>query len=198
MLSVWPAGRTRADLEAAYPGVVTEWVVLLRGVNVGGITVRSTDLRETLEALGLGEVRTVLASGNATFTARGGVGERSRLKARLEGALRDRFQYDAWVLVFTRGELAAAVEAFPFDADDAARQPWVVFCSDEATRDELVAAAATFDPDPDPVRSGPGVVYWNPPKGSSTDTAFAKLLARGTYKARTTNRNLRTVLKILA
>src|SRR3546814_15419777 len=82
----------------AYPGVVTEWVVLLRGVNVGGITVRSTDLRETLEALGLGEVRTVLASGNATFTARGGVGERSRLKARLAGALRDRFHYAAWLL----------------------------------------------------------------------------------------------------
>lgn len=194
-----PAARGRAVVRATpYAGDMTEWVVLLRGVNVGGITVRSADLRETLEALGLGDVRTVLASGNAAFSASGGRGERSRLKARIEGALRDRFEYDAWVLLFTRDELAAAAEAFPFDAEDSARQPWLVFCGDEATRDELVAAAASLDPAPDPVAAGPGVVYWNPPKGSSTDTAFAKLIAKRTYKERTTNRNLRTVLKILA
>lgn len=178
--------------------MVTEWVVLLRGVNVGGITVRSADLRETLADLGLTEVRTVLASGNATFTADAGPGERPRLRAGIEAALRDRFEYDASVLLFTRDELVSAAAAFPFDADDAMRQPWLLFCTDEATRDELVAAAASLDPAVDPVAPGPGVVYWNPPKGASTDTAFAKLIAKRAYKERTTNRNLRTVLKILA
>jgi uncharacterized protein (DUF1697 family) len=67
---------------------------------------------------------------------------------------------------------------------------------DTATRDELAAAAASVDGVIDPVAKGPGVVYWNPPKGSSTDTAFAKVLAKATYKSRTTNRNLRTLVKI--
>jgi uncharacterized protein (DUF1697 family) len=74
----------------------------------------------------------------------------------------------------------------------------VIFCADEVTRDELAAAAASADPAVDPVRTGPGVVYWNPPKGSSTDTPFAKVLAKATYRSRTTNRNLRTLIKIAA
>ncbi|QEW03149.1 DUF1697 domain-containing protein [Microbacterium lushaniae] len=174
---------------------MTEWVALLRGVNVGGITVRSADLREVLTGLGLTDVRTILASGNAAFRADE---SRTHLRTRIEKALRDRFAYDAWVLVFRRDELAAAAAGFPFDAGDDSRQPWLLFCSDAATRDELVAAAASLDATLDPVAAGPGVVYWNPPKGSTTDTPFAKLIARRVYKERTTNRNLRTVLKILA
>jgi hypothetical protein len=41
------------------------------------------------------------------------------------------------------------------------------------------------------------VVYWNPVKGSSTDTAFAKILAKARYKSTTTNRNLRTLAKLV-
>ena len=68
---------------------------------------------------------------------------------------------------------------------------------DDATRDELCDAAASLDHSVDPVAAGAGVVYWNPRKGSSTDTPFAKVLAKKTFKPRTTNRNLRTLVKIL-
>ncbi len=91
-----------------------------------------------------------------------------------------------------------AIAAFPFDADDDTRQPWVVFGSDEAVLDELAEAAASFDPEADPVARGDGVLYWNPVKGTTTDTAFAKLLARRAYRSTTTNRNLRTLEKIVA
>jgi uncharacterized protein (DUF1697 family) len=172
-----------------------DWIALLRGVNVGGITIRSADLRETMAALGMQDVRTVLASGNVVFTdAR----SRAELTPLVQAALRDRFGYDAWVILVTRAELSAAADAFPFDAADTARQPWVLFCVDTATRDELVEAAASLDPAADPVAAGPGVVFWNPAKGSSTDTAFAKIVARRAYKERTTNRNLRTIRRILA
>jgi uncharacterized protein (DUF1697 family) len=177
---------------------MTEWVALLRGVNVGGITVRSTDLRHALAGIGLADVRTVLASGNAVFSADDDVAHRGPLKTRVEKALRERFDYDAHVLLRTRAELAAAADAFPFDADDAARQPWLLFCDGAHTRDELIGAAAELDPGVDPVAGGADVVYWNPAKGSTTDTPFAKLIARRTFKERTTNRNLRTVRKILA
>ena len=84
-----------------------------------------------------------------------------------------------------------------FDDADASRQPWVIFCVDDATRDELVGAAAQLDASADPVASGPGVVYWNPVKGTTVDTPFAKILAKAAYKPRTTNRNLRTLRRIL-
>ena len=173
---------------------MTAWVALLRGVNVGGITIRSADLAEVFRGLGFDAVRTVLASGNVTFET--DAGARAALKADIETALRDRFGYDAWIVLVTQDELAAAIDGFPFDETDAARQPWVVFCVDGATRDELTDAAASLDSSVDPVAAGPGVVYWNPAKGSTTDTPFAKVLAKAAYKPRTTNRNLRTLRKL--
>jgi uncharacterized protein (DUF1697 family) len=174
---------------------VIEWVALLRGVNVGGVTIRSAELRDVLSGLGLADVRTFLASGNAAFRSRRSRGD---LKPAIEAALRDRFGYDAWIVLVTRSDIETAIASFPFDADDDGRQPWVIFCVDDATRDELTDAAASLDADVDPVAPGPGVVFWNPPKGRTTDTPFATVIARKTYKARTTNRNLRTLRRILA
>ena len=178
---------------------MTTWVALLRGVNVGGITIRSADLAAVFrDRLGFTEVRTVLASGNVRFVTDAALGARESLKSTIESALRERFGYEAWILLVTLDELQGAIEAFPFDDSDATRQPWVLFCADTATRDELVEAATSIDPVVDPVAAGPGVVYWSPPKGSTTDTPFAKVLAKATYKSRTTNRNLRTLAKIVA
>jgi uncharacterized protein (DUF1697 family) len=178
---------------------MSTWVALLRGVNVGGITIRSADLASLFrEELGFAEARTFLASGNVRFESDAVAAGREKLKAAIEKALRTRFGYDAWIVLVTLEEMRQAIEEFPFDAGDETRQPWVVFCVDTATRDELTAAAASLDSTVDPVAAGPGVVYWNPPKGSSTDTAFAKILAKPTYKSRTTNRNLRTLAKIAA
>jgi uncharacterized protein (DUF1697 family) len=178
---------------------MTDWVALLRGVNVGGITIRSADLSALLrDELGLGSVKTFLASGNVRFESETATSSRASLTSSIEQALRTRFGYDAWVVLVTVAELERAVSNFPFDETDAARQPWVIFCVDTATRDELAGAAASLDSDIDPVANGPGVVYWNPRKGSTTETPFAKILAKAAYKSRTTNRNLRTLVKIAA
>lgn len=178
---------------------MTTWVALLRGVNVGGVTIRNADLVSLMQLdLGLEDVRTFLASGNAAFTADAAPGARGDLKRRIEAGLRERFGYDAWIVLKTRDEVEEARTGFPFDASDETRQPWVVFGSDDAVLDELATAAASLDADVDPVARGRGVLYWNPVKGTTTDTPFAKLLARAAYRTSTTNRNLRTLGRILA
>jgi uncharacterized protein (DUF1697 family) len=176
---------------------MTAWVALLRGVNVGGVTIRSPALATVFSELGFEGVRTVLASGNVVFESTGAASARPKLKSRIERALGDAFGYDAWIVLVTVAELKAAADGFPFDADDAKRQPWVIFCADDATRDELAGAAAGMDARADPVAKGRHVIYWNPVKGTSVDTPFAKLLAKPAYRPRTTNRNLRTLRKIL-
>lgn len=176
---------------------MTDWIALLRGVNVGGITIRSADLAEVFAGLGYDGVRTFLASGNVRFQTDAAASARPKIKATIEQALRDRFGYDAWIVLITRDELERAIEGFPFDESDAGRQPWVMFGSDQAVLDELADAAASLDGTVDPVAAGRGVLYWSPAKGSSTDTPFAKLTARKTYKSTTTTRNLRTLRKIL-
>lgn len=178
---------------------MTAWVALLRGVNVGGVTIRNTDLTALLRGeLRYDDVRTVLASGNAAFVTDAGPDDRASVKAAIERALSARFGYDAWIVLVTRAEVEAIIEDFPFDADDTGRQPWVVFGSDEAVLDELSQAAASFDRSADPLARGTGVIYWNPVKGTTVDTPFGTLLARKAYRSTTTNRNLRTLKKIMA
>ena len=63
-------------------------------------------------------MRTVLASGNVTFEADAAPSARAQLKQSIEAALRDRFGYDAWIVLVTRTEVEKAIAAFPFDADD--------------------------------------------------------------------------------
>jgi uncharacterized protein (DUF1697 family) len=177
---------------------MTAWVALLRGVNVGGVTLRNADLAALLrDELGFQNVTPVLASGNVAFETDAAPARRARVKASIERALQERFGYDAWIVLVTRSEVEKAIAAFPFDASVADRQPWVIFGSDDAVLDELASAAASFDTEQDPVARGSGVVYWNPVKGTTVDTPFAKLLARAAYRSSTTNRNLRTLQKIV-
>ncbi|MWB99716.1 DUF1697 domain-containing protein [Agromyces seonyuensis] len=174
---------------------MTDWIALLRGVNVGGITVRSAELAELFRDLGFEGVRTVLASGNVAFASDDA--DAGALKSRIEAALGERFGYDAWIVLLTREALAAAADGFPFDADDPSRQPYLVFGSDDAVLDELAGLAADPESTGDPVAPGTGVLYWSPVKGTTITSPFGVLLGKAKYKPTTTTRNLRTVAKLL-
>ncbi len=173
---------------------MTRFVALLRGVNVGGITVKSAALAAMARDIGLADVRTVLASGNLVFSADE---DEPTLKARIEAALGDTFGYDAWIVLTTADHLAAVIDAYPFDPERDGYHPYVLFGSDQAVLDEIVEAAATLADGDEQVAPGDGVVYWECPKGSSTDTPFAKLVAKVKYRSTTTTRNLRTLRKLL-
>lgn len=181
---------------APYAGGMTDWIALLRGVNVGGVTITSADLRETFTSLGFTGVRTVLASGNVAFeTDRA---DAARLKRDIEQALSERFGYEAWIVLVAAERLRAIVDAFPFDATDGSRQPYVVFASEPGVVDAMLDAMGEADTAVDPLERGEGVVYWNPVKGTTVVTPFAKVLAKPAFKPTTTNRNLRTLEKLLA
>jgi uncharacterized protein (DUF1697 family) len=173
---------------------MTRHVALLRGVNVNGITIRSAELNALFVELGFADVRTVLASGNVLFDA---TGSAAMLKKRIEAALRERFGYDAWIVLETQAQLAKAAAAWPFERIDDERHPYVVFSSDAKVLDALLHQAGEADPAIERLQAGKGVLYWQCPRGSSTDTPVARLLARQTYKASITTRNLRTVEKLL-
>ncbi|MGD8193183.1 DUF1697 domain-containing protein [Herbiconiux sp. P18] len=175
---------------------MTRWVALLRGVNVNGITVKSAELAELFRRLGFDGVKTVLASGNVLFEAADDVDEPA-LKARIEKGLGERFGYEAWIVLVDHETMRRVVQAYPFEEVEHAH-PYVVFGSDDAVLAEITDAAADLDPDGvERARPGDAVVYWECPKGSSTDTPFSKLLARARFKASTTTRNLRTLRRLL-
>ncbi|WP_066041389.1 DUF1697 domain-containing protein [Herbiconiux solani] len=180
------------------------YAALLRGVNVNGVTVKSAELAELFRSLGFAGVKTVLASGNVVFETADG--DRPALKARIEKGLAERFGYDAWIVLVAHDDLAAIVDGYPFPETDETH-PYVVFSSDAGVLDEVAETAAGLDPAApgelgERAARGPDglatrVVYWECPKGSSTDTVFAKYLAKARFKSTTTTRNLRTLRKLL-
>jgi uncharacterized protein (DUF1697 family) len=177
---------------------MTRWVALLRGVNVNGITIRSADLGALFRELGFTDVRTVLASGNVVFTsdddpAAGHAAAAAVLQTRIEHALADRFGYDAWIVLVEHDRLAGLVDAFPFPPDPDTHA-YVVFASDPAARDELLAVPPN---DRERIAPGDGVVYWACPRGSSTDTPFARTAAKPRFRQTTTTRNTNTLRKLL-
>lgn len=122
---------------------MARWVALLRGVNVNGITVRSAELAQLFTDMGFSEVSTVLASGNVCFETETEAGQ-AELKAKIESGLRERFGYDAWIVLVQRRALAGIVENYPFALDEE-HHAYVVFTSTEEARSDLLAAAPVGD-----------------------------------------------------
>lgn len=172
------------------PANMTDYVALLRGVNVGGVNIKMADLAEVVRGLGYTAVTTVLASGNVLFTAADAA---STAKKTLESALRERFGYEAWVHVLTVDAIADLAAAYPF-ARSAERHAYVVFVVKPEVRAELLAVK--LDPDVEQVAAGDGVLYWSVPKGSTLDSAMGKAQSKASYKPWLTTRNLNTLEKL--
>ncbi len=95
-------------------------VALLRAVNLGGgSVVRSAELESALRALGLEEVRVLLASGNVAFRAPEGRGE-PELEARIAEGLKRRLGLVTEVFVRSAGEWREVRNGNPFT--EAARE----------------------------------------------------------------------------
>lgn len=177
---------------------MTRFAALLRGVNVGGITIKMAELADVFRGLGFADVKTVLASGNVLFDSDAGA---SVAKPKIETALRDRFGYEAWVHVLPVDEVARIVDAFPFDAEREGWHPYVIFLMGELlTNAELRESLLGLELDPalESIADGDGVLYWTVERGHTLDSAVGKASSRARFKALTTTRNLRTLVKLLS
>ncbi|MFL5927583.1 MAG: DUF1697 domain-containing protein [Gaiellaceae bacterium] len=163
-------------------------IALLRGVNVGGNKkVEMAKLRAVVEELGHTDVRTYVNSGNVVFTGP------KRAAKHLEQAIGDAFGFRVPVVLRTRDELAAVVDANPLRevATDAARHI-VVFCAEEPV---VSLDPQEFEPERFVVR-GREVYLWLPDGLARSE--LAKLLANKPLGTNSTGRNWRTVEKLLA
>ncbi|MBH0119014.1 DUF1697 domain-containing protein [Rhodococcus sp. NPDC003382] len=171
---------------------MTRYVALLRGINVGGITIKMADLKDVFTRLGYGDVRTVLASGNVVFGSE--KTDPASLKAEIEATLGARFGYEAFVFVLEQARFAGLADACPFEENRDGWHTYVVFVADPVVREELLGIAV--DPQIEQVAPGEGVVYWHVVKGSTLSSAFGKVAGRARYKSVTTTRNMRTIRKL--
>ena len=88
-----------------------EYVVLLRGINVGGKSLKMGPLVELFEAMNLREVRTYIQSGNVLFFA--ATKDAEKIKESLESRIARQFGLEVTVILRTREELRKVIENNP-------------------------------------------------------------------------------------
>jgi len=172
---------------------VQTYVALWRGINiVRSKRVAMADLRPLLQELGFGQVRTLLNSGNAVFTAHPGSMEDA--PARIQAAVAERLGVSARVILLTAAELRAACAGNPLYAPD--RDPsrlLVAALADDAAR-ALVQPLLPQDWTPDALALGARVAYMWCPAGY-TESRLVPALGKALGDAVTT-RTWTTMLKL--
>ena len=171
---------------------MSSYAVFLRGVNVGGITIKMAELKEALKSRPFSAVKTLLASGNVVLSSELSAGA---VKKEFEACLREAFGYDAWVVVLPAGRVGELVAACPYPADDTSTHTYLTLGSDAEVLAELYEAGRGMD-GTELALLGPEALAWLAPAGGTLDSPFSKLSSKPKYKASTTTRNLRTMIKV--
>jgi len=170
-------------------------IALIRGINVGKAKrVAMVELRRMVEALGYGEVRTLLNSGNLVFTTpRAAPGKAA---ARIETALATQFGVSARVTVLTAAEIAAVVASNPLGklADNPSRLLVAVLRSPEDRK--RVEPLVRQDWKPELIAMGERVAYLWCADGI-LESKVAQALGR-VLGDNVTSRNWATMIKLHA
>jgi uncharacterized protein (DUF1697 family) len=169
------------------------YVAFLRGINVGGRTIKIAELRSYFEEAGYGEVTTVLQTGNVIF---GSTERLPALKRTIEAGLSARFNYSAHVQIYPVTKLKRIVDASPFEGGNPATHSYVIFF-EKGLEKQLVEEASGVDPNSENIEIGDGVIYWRVLKGSTLQSDFAQYLTKARYKSFHTSRNINTLRKIV-
>ena len=165
---------------------MTRYLVLLRGINVGGRNkVPMAALRELLESHGHTNVSTYIASGNVIVSSNRSAAE---IEQELEKALPRTFKLDSEqiaVLVLTRAQLRAVVRKRPKGFGDHPE----TYHSDAVFLMGIDAPTAmkVFDPRPgvDEVWPGPGLIYSQRLSAQRTKSRLNKIVGTPAYKSMT-------------
>jgi uncharacterized protein (DUF1697 family) len=176
---------------------MTRYLVLLRGINVGGKNkVPMAALRELLESHGHTNVSTYIASGNVILTSDRSAAE---IKRELEAALPKTFKLDSEliaVVVLTKQQIRAVVDRKPKGFGEHPE----TYHSDAIFLIGIDAATAmqVFDPHPevDRVWPGEGVIYSQRLSAQRTKSRLNKAITTPTYKSMTI-RSWQTTLALL-
>lgn len=173
------------------------YVVLLRGINVGGKNkILMTELRNCLEKLGFLHVTTYIASGNVILSSSKSPTE---IKSLIETTLIKDFKLDSKlikVLVLSRAQLQSIVDSKPKGFGD---QP-DIYHSDVIFLIELsvTKAMAVFNPREgvDMIWSGAGIIYSQRLSSLRTKSRLSKIIGTLAYQSMTI-RNWNTVITLL-
>ena len=150
-------------------------------------------LRDLLTDAGFDDVRTYVASGNVVLSSSLSA---SKLGARCEKLIAERFGFDVDVIVRTAEELAEVVRLNPLaDVAEDPKRYQVSFCDGEPDPEAVERIAAAAAPSEKLVMVGRELYAWHP-EGVGRSKMWTKLAGK-TLGVRATARNWTTVTTLL-
>ena len=174
--------------------MVTRWIALLRGVNVGGGNkIAMPALRASCEAVGFGRVATYIQSGNLVFD---GAGDEASVTAALRKVLADEHALEVPVVVRTAKEMDRLADSHPgLAARIDPKYLHIVFLDKRVEQTDAGRIdGARFDPDTFEVDGREIFVTY--PAGSGRSKLTIDVFEKA-FGATATARNVNTVHKLI-
>jgi uncharacterized protein (DUF1697 family) len=176
--------------------VMTRYVALLRGINVGGNNlIRMPALKACFEKQGFSDVVTYIQSGNVLFSA--AEAEAAAIAGRIEGAIKKTFGCQASVALRTQKQMREIVAKAPkgFGAAPAEYRYDVIYLLPALTATAALKSVPTA-PGVDTAHAGKGVLYFSRLIEKASQSRLSKLVGTPIYKSMTI-RNWNTTTTLL-
>lgn len=175
---------------------MTEYVALLRGINVGGNNlIKMIELKACFEVQGFTRVSTYIQSGNVLFAAE--ETDTAKLTKQIEATLDRTFHFLPPVVLCSRQQLEAIVRGAPkgFGSQPDKFRYDVIFL-----KEPLAAAKAmqsiSLKEGVDTIAAGAGVLYFRRLIAKATSSHLNRIVGMSVYKSMTI-RNWNTTTKLL-
>jgi uncharacterized protein (DUF1697 family) len=176
---------------------VTQYVALLRGINVGGKNIiKMADLKDCLSACGFANVATYIQSGNVLFEAH--EIDQAKIGLKVNETLAKTFGYRTPVLLRSYRELSEIVARAPegFGSELETYRYEVIFLRAPFSSAEAMESVVTRE-GVDVVTPGVGVLYFRRLISRASQSYISRLVAMPAYQSMSI-RNWNTTTKLLA
>ncbi len=160
------------------------YIALLRGINVGGNKkVSMAELKESLTAAGLSDVRTYINSGNVLFSAPDQ--DVDELTERVEKSIEERFGFPVGCIVLTKEQYERAIDDAPknWGTDDKNMRSDALFVMRSMTPQRIVDAVGEVNDDFEWMSAGRSVVFWTVDRRKYGRARMPKIIGTDAYRA---------------
>lgn len=172
-----------------------KYIILLRGINVGGKnTVSMKALKETFEKHGFQDVSTYINSGNILFSSE--ITDIMRLKSDCEALLLEKFNLQLTVMILSAGDLAEALRHAPdWWGSDRESKHNAIFVIPPTSVQEMFREVGEAKPEYEKADFFGRVIFWSAPIKTFSRTRWSKVVASSVYDS-ITIRNANTAKKL--
>lgn len=170
------------------------YCAFLRGVNIGGKTMKMAEACDVLKAAGFVGVIPVLATGNIVFKSDR---PQNELRSCIEQVLSEHYKDSVFLFIKTKEEISAMLLNVPFE-ENSALHVYTFICEPEFETILIEEFRKITPSEQEDAKVSGGSFYWQCRKGATLDSGFSKILGRKNMKDKFTSRNINTLSKIIA